>query len=171
MLDIFERYHGHADLVEYDISIATETKKADNTTSMFEIQSGLTVVDLISKFEIKNLVFSCKRKEATATGCQGVGQHDYNTGNKLNAFDKLMAPKRKLPPRRQSRWVKYSIHLNSTRKLFYNICIICIIHSYNKRCIDFFLSCCNFAILVLNKVYPEKMRFTMLLLTSLRKNC
>ena len=88
MLDIFERYHGHADLVEYDISIATETKKADNTTSMFEIQSGLTVADLISKFEIKNLVFYCKHKEATATVCQGVGQRDYNAGNKLNAFDK-----------------------------------------------------------------------------------
>ena len=63
MLDIFERCHGHVDFLVYDISIATETsiKKADNTnatSSMFQIQSSLTVADLIARFEIKNLVFT-----------------------------------------------------------------------------------------------------------------
>lgn len=84
MLDIFERYHGHVDFLVYDISIATETsvKKADNTnatSSMFEIQSSLTVADLIARFEIKNLVFSCKRKEATECQKVGIGQRDYKS--------------------------------------------------------------------------------------------
>ena len=108
MLEIFERYHGLVDFLLYEISIATETKKADNTKSTFEIQSSLTVADLIARFEIKNLVFSCKRKEATRCQDVGIGQRDYNAGKKqINAFDKLMAPKRELPPRKQSRWVKY----------------------------------------------------------------
>ena len=64
---------------------------------MFEIQSSLTVADLIARFEIKNLVFSCKRKEATRCQDVGIGQGEYNAGEKqINAFDKLMAPKREL---------------------------------------------------------------------------
>ena len=82
MLEIFERYHGHVDYLVYEISIATETKKVDNTKSTFEIQSSLTVADLIARFEIKNLVFSCKRKEATRCQDVGIGQRDYNAAKK-----------------------------------------------------------------------------------------
>ena len=59
MLDIFERYHGRVDFQNYDVSVATEARKAgDNaTTSMFEIQSCLTVADLASRFDMKSLVF------------------------------------------------------------------------------------------------------------------
>ena len=86
MLEIFEHYHGHIDFIVYEISIATETKKVDNTKSTFEIQSSLTVADLITRFGIKNLVFSCKRKEATRCQDVGIGQHDYDTGEKHKCF-------------------------------------------------------------------------------------
>ena len=47
MLDIFERYHGHADYAIYDISVATETKKAagTNETDTFDIQVSLTMAN------------------------------------------------------------------------------------------------------------------------------
>ena len=48
MLDIYQRYHGHVDLQVYDISVATEGRKAGgNGTTTFQIQPSLTVGDLI----------------------------------------------------------------------------------------------------------------------------
>lgn len=48
MLDIYQRYHGHVDLQVYDISVATEARKAGgNGTTTFQIQPSLTVGDLI----------------------------------------------------------------------------------------------------------------------------
>ena len=102
MFTIFEYYHGNVDYSVHNVSVATETKKpGTNETDTFEIQASLTVADLMSKFEIKNLVFSCTRKEQAAI--EDVTDSDVTTNKEINAFERLMAPKREFPPRKLSR--------------------------------------------------------------------